>query len=365
MNADAITIVTPTFGNSADRLSILLRELRAFTNLPFQQLVCDDGTICQHAIANQRMVCASHQGCTYLENPGPTYGVSYNLNHAFDQVKTPWAFCVEDGLRPGAGWLETAVDFLDKIGNRQWQGRRVGMAGCASLQDWNLVMGGAWAGDVMRVFEGDRSCFYNDYNDGLWCWRRLLPGMMAACLSPASAHWQRDVLYFKKLALEGVQAIMQLPDVHPTDVEQAWQKWRTTDHWPSRRTAWCGWYPGAFMLVNMDAWRRVGRFRDGCSFFEGHLGVRMGMAGYLSLCVEFPPWLHCPSQGFSASAEGKTPRVHLDTEKVFREDFQGWSNMDAPNVLATGVVSMDTQRRVNDQLAGVELWMAPGWKDWL
>jgi hypothetical protein len=112
----------------------------------------------------------------------------------------------------------------------------------------------------------------------------------------------------------------------------------------------------------MEAWRKVGRFRDGCSFFEGHLGTRMGINGYLSLAYEGPPFLHTPSLGFKASGQGKEPRIHMDTAEVFRQDFQGFDNMDAPNRLSSAVVTLDEQRRINDQLAKVELYADAGWE---
>jgi hypothetical protein len=39
--------------------------------------------------------------------------------------------------------------------------------------------------------------------------------------------------------------------------------------------------------------------------------------------------------------------------------------MDAPNVLATGVVSLDEQRLINEELRAVELWWHPAWEKYL
>lgn len=361
----SITVCTCTVGDSALHLGTLLRDLRRFTKIPFRQIVVDDGTLSDQSRSSQWSIC-NRYGAEWMENLGPTYGCSFAWNRCLDAVETPWAFCLEDGLRPSMSWLETALDFIDKIGNRTWIGHKVGMAGMASIQDWMLALGAVWEEPgVMEVFhrsEASYRAFYGDWNDGYWCWQRLLPGMMRACRGDTST-WTNDVEQFRVLAVEGIQA---LRDLHPLDVDQAWQKWRTTDHWPQKRTAFCGWYPGAFMLVNMDAWRRVGRFRDGCTFFEGHLGTRMGMHGYLSLCVEFPPFLHTPSLGFTAGpGQGKSPRLHLDTADVFKADFMGLSNMDAPNVLASAVVPIDKQIAINSELAKVELWMDEGWGRYL
>ncbi len=364
MTNSLITVATCTLGPSGGRLDTYLGELRRFTALPFRQVVVDDGTESESSRMAQQMACDRH-GAEWFENPGPTYGISYAWNHALEQIRTPWAFCLEDGLRPSMGWLETAVDFVQRIGSKRWgpQQRRVGMAGFCHLQDWMLSLGDAWPGgrDVMDVFRGENEDFLaSGWNDGLWCWSRMLPGMQRSINSEAAERWTNDVAIFRDLARGEVSPLIR----HPTDIEQAWQKWRLDNHWPQRRQAWCGWYPGAFMLVNMEAWRRVGRFRDGVTFFEGHLGTRMGMNGYLSLCVEGPPWLHTPSLGFKASGVGKNPRHHDDTREAFVRDF-GEDSMDAPNVLATGVVSIDEQMAVNAELAGVELFMDDRWKRWL
>ena len=359
MTADCLTVITPTLGDSASRLHVLLGELRRFTRTSFRQIVCDDGTASEDLQKQQWKVCRSH-GVEWIQNPGPVWGVSWNLNHAFSMVDTEWVFLIEDGLRPGMGWLDVALDFIDKIGNREWCDHKVGMCGFASLQDWTLALAGVWPGkDVMQVFRGDCERFWEPWNDGYICWSRLLYGIMAACQGDTSA-WQNDVREFLELTRG------EMPqDLPLMEKAQRWMKWRLNDHWPQRRSAFCGWYPGAFGLVNMAAWRAVGKYRDGCSFFEGHLGTRMGMNGYLSLCVESPPFLHTPSLGFKASELGRKPRIHLDTATVFKEDFQGWDNMDAPNKLASAVVSLDTQAAINTELAKVQLAMVPGWEKYL
>lgn len=361
---DFISVATCTLGDSASRLQTLLYELRAFTDIPFRQVVCDDGTLDLVDRNRQQWVCEAF-GADWVECPGEPWGISYAWNHCLEQVRTPWAFCVEDGLRPGWGWLETALDFIDKVGSRRWQGHQVGMAGCSHIQDWNLAMAGVWPGkDVMQVFRGDSERWGEPWNDGLWCWPRVLPVIELSCRGDTSA-WTNDVEQFRQLVVGEALGSPDDRPLHPSDVEQAWLKWNVRNRWPRRRTACCGWYPGAFMIVNMEAWRKVGRFRDGCTFFEGHLGTRMGVAGYLSLCLEFPPWLHCPSLGFKAYDVGRRPRDHRDTATVFREDFQGFDNMDAPNVLANAVVPLDVQRSVNEDLAAVELYARPEWREWL
>jgi hypothetical protein len=359
MKSDVLAVVTPTVGDSAGRLEHLCAELRRFTSLPFRQVISDDGTL-DEGLVQRQVAIASRHCALWTQNPGPVWGVSYNLNWAFRYVDTPWVYLVEDGLRPSWGWLEAAVEFIDRVGSVTWGGRKVGMAGFASLQDWQLVMGGAYPGDVMDVYRGDTSGFYGPYNDGLWCWKRLLPGLYDAVKNQAT-RYDGDVEVFRQVMVGGFGATAAM---HPTDREQSWQKWRINDHWPARRSAWCGWYPGAFMLVNVDAWRDVGGWRDGCTFFEGHLGVRMGQKGYLSLCVEGPPWLHCPSQGFRDTQLAASPRIHRDTRELFLADF-GYDNMDAPNVVATGVVSLEEQRKINIALAETKLSFLGNWERYL
>jgi hypothetical protein len=269
-------------------------------------------------------------------------------------------------LRPSFGWLETGVDFVDRIGDKEWCGHKVGMAGFASLQDWTLAMAGVWPGvSAVEVFNGRRDNFYAGgspgWNDGYMCWRRLNAGLAAACHGDTSL-WTRDLLQFKALFLDQIDDMRRL--LHPMDFEQAVQKWQLREHWPINRKATCSWYPGAFMLINMDAWRKVGRFRDGCTFFEGHLGIRMVTNGYLSLCVESPLFLHCPSQGFSAASQGKTPRDHRDVKTLFLEDF-GYDNMDAPNELCNKIIPPDKQKEINSELAKVELSLTHEWSKWL
>ncbi len=364
---DLLTVVTCTVGDSAGRLEHLLAELRRFTRLPFRQVVCDDGTISEESVRKQREIVSRWAGAQWVQNNGPVWGIAHNLNHAMLFVDTPWVFLVEDGLRPSRGWLEAALSAIERIGSRTWCGRKVGMIGTSSMQDWQLALGGAIQPATMcpRDFfmhQNDKVIdeFYGPWNDGLWCYQRLLPSLLAACRGMPPSY-PEEMRRFAEIALSGVAS---LEGLHPHEVEQYAQKFCTDHRWPHKRTACCGWYPGAFMLVNMDAWRAVGRFREGCTFFEGHLGTRMGMAGYLSLVLEFPPWLHCPSQGFRMSGQARTPRDHRDTEAVFQADW-GLSYMDAPNVLATGVVTLDEQRAINDKLAAVEIEAVDDWKVWL
>ncbi len=362
-----VTVATCTLGDSAARLEILLSELRRFTDVPFRQVVCDDGTIDEDAKALQRAVCEKYNA-EWCETQGGVYGISYAWNTALDRVETPWVFCVEDGLRPGYGWLETALDAVQRIGDQPWgpHERRVGMMGTSHIQDWNLGMAGVWPGvSAMDVFHGANQPFLEPgWNDGLWCWDRMMPGVWDAVARSGMEDWERDVAEFRGLLMTGNPQWIP-PDrcVRPYEVDLARFKYDTRDRWPHRRRAGCGWYCGFFAMINLELWRSVGRFRDGCSFVEGHLGVRIGQAGHLGLCVEFPPWLHSPSLGFKANDFGKQPRDHKDTHETFVRDFGGFGNLDAINVL--NVTTLEEQRLINDELASVELYHHPAWETYL
>jgi glycosyltransferase involved in cell wall biosynthesis len=365
MTANEVTICTCTLGDSALHLGTQLAELRRFTKRRFRQIVVDDGTADETMKCNQHKECL-HNGALWLENLGPTYGCSYSWNAALEEVQTPWAFLIEDGLRPGVGWLETALDFIAKIGNRSWHGHKVGMAGFSHIQDWTLRMAGVIPSDLSTMEwwkqQGYRDFYGSDWNDGYWCWPRIAGGLLAN-----AEELTDEPLVARKI----MQNAMEIPAEikHDENFVKDHDNYKLStfpgkSRWPRFRSAKCDWYPGAFMLVNMDAWRAVGKFRDGCTFYEGHLGIRMGQHGYLSLAVEGPPFLHTPSLGFTAGPKvGKTPRLHLDVRDTFLADF-GYDNIEAPR-LANAVVSLGTQAKINAELAKVELWMDEGWEKWL
>jgi hypothetical protein len=363
MTVDDITVVTPTVGDSAGRLGILCAEMRRYTALPFKQIVCDDGTISpeQHEI---RVSLIKHHGFEYFIHPGPTWGISYNLNYALSQVKTPWAFLIEDGVRPGWCWLEVAVDWLNKVGSKTFAGLPVGCGGMSSIQDWNVAMSGLW--DVTAVFNGDRSQFYAGgapgWNDGFWCWPRIMAATVERCRGDTS-NWHGDLLHIKKIMLEQVD---ELKRELGHDFNIALQKWYGHDRWPRKRHVGEGRYPGPFLMINMDAWRAIGGFRDGCTFFEGHMGIRMQQHGFLTTVVESPPFVHCPSQGFSESGGARTPRHHEDTDDLFRRDF-GYDHMQAPNMpeVINKVISDEQRAQAAREMAEVNLDCPEVWRKFL
>lgn len=366
---DLITVATPTIGDTAWRLDIFFEELKRFTKMPYRHILCDDGTASDEAVENQKKVCHKH-GVEHFDNPGP-YGVSYNLNYLFEKCNTPWIFLVEDGLRPGAGWLESAMSFVEQVDQKSFEGHEVGMVGTSHIQDWTLAMAGGIPSEhsVMDFFRQTvRDDFYANWNDGYWCWNRMLPGLRKSCLGDTSS-WTHEVACMKQLVLDGLERTGGLvvdpvtgQPFHPTDQEQFRLKFRTKDHFPVRLTAGMAWYPGAFMLVNMKAWSKVGRFRDGCTFFEGHLGLRMGINGFLSLALEFPPWIHSPSQGFSVTGRmGKSPRHHINTDDLFRDDFGGRTHLNAVD-LANASIPLSKQAIINEQLQEIKITAVAGWE---
>ncbi len=379
MIQNLITVVTGTMGDSCGHINRQAFDLRAFTDLPFRQIVSDDGTIDEDQKERQRGICKVHSPTgtktpmQWTENPGNPWGISYNLNHALGMVETPWAFLVEDGLRPGMGWLETAVDAIRQIGNQEWCGHKVGMMGTASFEDWHLAMAGVLPSSMTfqefckRDYAECYSAFWGsarhpNWNDGLWCWKRMLPALRRACSREESSSWPPFVKRFQEIVLTGEEP------------EMSYAAGLCPDRpWPTRRTGGPAWFPAAFLILNMDAWRAVGRMRDGCTFFEGHLGIRMAQHGYLSLALEFPPWLHFPGMGFRLGNDraAKTPRHHEacdgDNEKdILYRDFgcNGAGHVDVYN-LVYKTFPQDLQDKITDEMAGVTLWMHPAWKRWL
>lgn len=368
---DLITVVTPTMGDSCGHLNRQMVDLRAFTNLPFRQVVCDDGTLDEGQRRRQRQVSLDN-GAEWFENPGPVWGISYNFNHALEQVRTPWAFLVEDGLRPGLGWLETAVDAVEKIGQRKWRGSPVGMMGTASFESWHLAMAGVlpssrpFADFANNVDADCYSAFWGssrhpNWNDGLMCWRRLLPRMQAACASKAADAWPAYMQDYRRIILT----------MRPPHVTTASGR-NPSRPWPTFRSGGCAWFPGAFMILNVGAWRAVGRMRDGCPFFEGHLGIRMARHGWLSLAIEFPPWLHDPGMGFRSAnrMEARTPRHHEPTDGDDEKDIL-WRDfgVNGPGHVALydlvyRTFPQELQDRIDGDLEEVSLWMHPSWREW-
>lgn len=346
MSNDLITVCTATLGlRSWERLYVLLPELRKFTSIPYRHLLSDDGTLSEEAVKRQRRECEIN-GVEHYDNPGP-YGVSFNLNFLLDKVTTPWCYLVECGLRPSHGWLEAAYAFIEQIHGKQFAGHEVGMVGTSHLQDWCLRLGGAvptsipvmdwWTHPPDEV----RQQFYQQgWNDGYWSWPRMKDFTEHLCHSSEADEWRGEPANFRNLVRNNQYSF---------------------DHyWPKTRRAGFAPYPGAFALINLEAWRKVGKMRQGMTFFEGHLGLRLCLAGYAVLSLQTPPWLHRPSACFSAAAEAKFPRDHAGTNELFLQDFQ----IDFPKApsLIDKVIPPDRQRAINDALPEVPL--LPGWERW-
>lgn len=344
-----ITVVTPTVGRSARRLDVLLREMRAFTREPFEQIVSDDGTPDEDAVREQEEVCQKY-GAIHTRNLGP-FGLPGNLNHGMGQVTTPWGYIVEDGVRPSWGWLESVLSFLRKIEGRVFEGMAVGMVGVSHLEDYVLATAGAipmphpdtfWETAKQQRTPEARECFYGDWNDGLWCWPRLLPGLrstegLSGVAKDVADRVQRDRANYAACAGDGL--------------------------WPLQRRCSVAYAPGGLLLVNMGMWRDLGRFRQGCNYYEGHLGIRLAKVGHLSLWMNGPPWLHSPSQGFSDSLTHEMYRLRkvdsLHIHDVFMEDF-GFKNTTAGMPL----ISSERHRRANDLLALIEVDAVREWDRW-
>lgn len=378
MNAKEIVVLTGTLGDSCGHLSRSLTELRQFTHLSFRQIVSDDGTTSDDIRRRQIDVCTAH-GAEWIENPGPTYGISYNLNHLFETAATlgyEWVFLIEDAVRPGWGWLETALSALEQIGKRTWAGHEVGAIGMASsYENWHLACagvlpGGPTLGSTFAHFDQNiydefwGSARHQHWNDGLWCWQRLQPGTLAACTGPEAESWP-DIIKrtWRDPVRRGEIGAMRWDVGHPYSNWQATAGWPRTRHacWVMGASAWC--------LVNLKAWREVGRWRDGCTYYEGHLGVRLAQHGYLCINVECPPWLHMSGLAFRNVHQGREPRHHEPCDGpngILDRDFgcNGEDHVDMAR-LARSCFKEGVLDAVNEELTGVSLFMDERWKEWL
>jgi hypothetical protein len=371
-----VTVVTPTLGDSAGHLNRRMIDMRLFTDLPFREIVSDDGTLDVDQRLRQCKVTEGH-GALWTENPGPLWGVSYNLDHAFSLVETPWAFLIEDGVRPGLGWLETAIDAVERIGSRTWEGHPVGMMAADDIEDWHLALAGAlpncppWrevhchgSAETYSAFWG--SARHENWNDGLWCWKRIWGPVVAAAMSPEADGWPEGCDNFRDV----VRSCVREQSAGTPEPLPPYYRNRLWDCWPEVRVGGLAWFPGPFLLVNMDAWRRVGRWAPGCTFFEGHLGVRMALGGYLSIRLKTPPFLHYIGMGFrNAGHQGKTPRHHEPCDGpggILERDFgvNGPAHRDL-YALVQKVFPSALCARVDSQLKEVPLWMHPAWEKWL
>lgn len=347
-----ITVVTPTVGRSARRLDVLLREMRKFTRLPFEQIVSDDGTLDEGAVREQEEVCKKY-GAIHTRNFGPSFGLPANLNHAADQVKTHWFYVVEDGVRPSWGWLEAIQSYLNKLEGKTFAGMRVSMVGVNHIEDYALALGGAIPQPQIDTFipkpsqqrtKEARECFYGDWNDGLWCWPRLLTTLRS--IEPSSLGEEaRDA-----------RAMLERVRTDPRHYSDAL-------HWPYHRGAFVAYAPGGLIAVDTQVWRDLGRFRKDLSYYEGHLGVRIAKAGMMSLLLHGPLWLHSPSQGFSDplthSMYQSREVKNLHPHDVFQEDF-GFKSVTA------GMPLFFSQRHREAwlEIATIQADAVPEWNAW-
>ncbi len=373
MSSDLITVVTGTLGDSCGHLSRVLTELRQFTKIPFKQIVSDDGTANAEVQQRQRAVCEAH-GARWIEQPGPVWGISYNLNYLFEAADTPWVFLIEDACRPGLGWLETALDALEKVGQKEWGGHRVGALGMStSFENWHLACAKALPADLglegffdkktqtaYDIFWG--SACYPNWNDGLWCWQRMHQGCLESCRDPQSNNWPEIIrrTWRDPILRHEVGSMMEIGG-----------QWQSLSGWP--RTRGCSWAmgPNAWGLYNVEAWRDVGRFRDGCTFYEGHLGMRLAKKGWLSINCECPPWLHQAGLAFHVRDHHKGPRHHERPDGpggLLERDFgcpgNGFDHGDMGS-LARSYFKDGELEAIDKELSQVELLAVPGWEKWL
>lgn len=384
MTADDVLVVTATLGDSCNHMNRSLLEMRRFTRLPFKQLVSDDGTADGRVKAHQREVVECH-GAEWTENPGPTFGISYNLNWLFESAERrgyEWVFLIEDSVRPGWGWLETALDALNRVGLKQWgpAGRRVGALGMtSSYEAWHLACAKALPSDLDLGYFFDcnntphfQACFdafwgspnHPEWNDGSWCWQRMHEGCLKSCTEPASENWPPII----KTSWRDPIRRHDVGGMRWQEIQGAWG-YQSSGGWP--RTRNCGWSmgPSAWGLHYLPAWRDAGRWRDGCTFYEGHLGVRLAQKQWLAVNCECPPWLHWSGLAFRIQQHQRTPRHHEPTDGphgILERDFgaNGHDHGDLAKLAASFYPAGELDE-VNRELAGVSLHFEPEWQRWL
>jgi N-acetylglucosaminyl-diphospho-decaprenol L-rhamnosyltransferase len=101
----------------------------------------------------------------------------------------------------------------------------------------------------------------------------------------------------------------------------------------------CGWLSGAFVLVNREAFDRIGGFDTGYFMFmeDVDLGMRLGEAGFRNLYVPSARATHIVGHA-TASAQGPMAKAHHDSAKRFlRQRYPGVRYVPARLVLGVGL----------------------------
>lgn len=97
----------------------------------------------------------------------------------------------------------------------------------------------------------------------------------------------------------------------------------------------------------------------------------MALGGYLSLYLDFPPWLHYGGMGFiNAARDARSPRDHRPTDgdgpdDCLKREFgvNGPSHVDLYNLMMRDF-PQEKQDAINKELATVRLHAEPEWEVW-
>ncbi len=104
MKQDLVTVIGATIGNSCGHLNRQFFDLKEFTSLPFERIICDDGTINEDQKRRQKEVCHAHFA-RWVEVPHPPYGISFAsrmvCGQAGDGSKRPWTPSRRSATRSG------------------------------------------------------------------------------------------------------------------------------------------------------------------------------------------------------------------------------------------------------------------------
>lgn len=247
------------------------------------------------------------------------------------------------------------MEWARNTGEAAWGGRRIGMTGATSMDALHLAMAGVFGEDrdpenyrqtTMSYRKQIVDDFYGDWNDGLWNWDRLGPLL-----------WDRFCKKSPTTPLEcRFRDLFHLLDP-PGDWNSPLFRERLAmivnpNHlggfWPRRRYTSCSYHYGSpLALINMELFKKVGRFRDYCWLYEGHLAMRFGLAGYLVCVTDLPSWLHLNYQAsYEAQTDAHHPR-HQYVEEIFHKDF-GCGTLEAAN-LVDKKISFSEQMKINKE----------------
>lgn len=333
-----VTVVTPTVGDSAARLACLLHELQKFTSIPYRHIVSDDGTENDMLVGMQKGVCLS-LGAEHVSNVGDS-GLAENLTHLCKLVDTEWVFIIEDGIRPGKGWLEYSVSAIERLRRTEVEGWSCAIVGFVHIEDYLLVLGNAvpskygslpWLNRQVPPWERQKE-FLSDWNTGNIS-RHSLSLVIRNKLRCGYSGLLSDhpFLLTKAGLCSGLLNRESNRDAEgsgrPPDVPQMTCQ------------------PSGLIAIHMPFLKSVNYFRRKCTYYEAHLSIVAAKQKKFAVLTDGPPFLHTASTGFSSPYCHTTPKSDQELSAAFMEDF-GVTNDKAATVFDR-IVPFPLQNKIN------------------